>query len=86
MFSHKDPDSKWNQDVTIYSVTKWEGTPAETGSTEPMWFDMDKIPWNRMWEDNEKWLPKVLDGEKVDAIFLFNGDNTLAEYRFEKIS
>jgi 8-oxo-dGTP pyrophosphatase MutT (NUDIX family) len=84
MFSHKASDSKWNQDVTIYSITKWEGTPTETNSIEPIWFDIDKIPWDRMWEDNKKWLPKVLAGEKVDAIFLFNGDNTLADFRFEK--
>lgn len=85
MFSHKPPDSQWNQDVRIYSVTKWEGTPSETESTKPEWFDVDNIPWERMWEDNEHWLPKVLNGQRVDAIFLFSGDNKITEYRFDEV-
>jgi ADP-ribose pyrophosphatase YjhB (NUDIX family) len=86
IFAHKAPDSKWNQDVLIYEITKWEGEPTETESTKPMWFDKNEIPWEKMWEDNEKWLPLVLSGEQVDAIFLFSGDNKIAEFRFNKPS
>jgi 8-oxo-dGTP diphosphatase len=83
IFTHKSPDSSWNQDVRIYEITKWEGVPAETESTKPIWFEASKIPWDKMWEDNEHWLPKVLSGKQVDAVFLFSGDNKIAEYRFE---
>ncbi len=85
LFSHKAHDSKWNQDVTIYQVTKWDGSPEETESTKPVWFDKEQIPWGQMWEDNEHWLPKVLAGQIVNAIFLFSGDNKIAEYRFEEV-
>ena len=85
-FSHKPPDSPWNQDVIIYSITKWEGTPSETESIQPLWFEERKIPWDRMWEDNQHWLPKVLLGQRVDAIFLFSDDNQIAEYRFEEVN
>lgn len=84
IFAHKPPDSPWNQDVTIYSITKWEGLPCETESIKPLWFDIGEIPWERMWEDNDYWLPKVLSGQRVDAIFLFSDDNQIAEYRFEE--
>ena len=77
IFMHKAPDSKWNQDVEIYEITKWEGEPTETESTKPVWFDEDEIPWEKMWEDNQHWLPLVLEGKTVDAIFLFSGDNTI---------
>lgn len=86
MFSHKAPDSKWNQDVDIYVVIKWEGTPTETESTKPEWIGIGAIPWDRMWEDNQHWIPKVLAGQFVNAIFLFNEDNKIAEYRFDPIS
>ena len=85
IFSHKPPDSLWNQDVTIYSITKWEGIPSETESIHPIWFDEREIPWERMWEDNQHWLPKVLAGQRVDAIFLFSDDNQIAEYRFDEV-
>ncbi|HSV95113.1 MAG TPA: NUDIX domain-containing protein [Spirochaetia bacterium] len=84
VFMHKDPNSKWNQDVKIYEITEWEGEPVETESTKPSWFDEDKIPWEKMWEDNEHWLPLVLSGKKIDAVFLFSDDNKVAEYRFDE--
>src|SRR3989344_9508949 len=85
IFAHKPPDSKWNQDVKIYSITKWEETPTETESTKPVWFNISDIPWGRMWEDNEHWLPRVLAGQIVNAIFLFSGDNKVAEFRFDEV-
>lgn len=83
IFTHKPSDSKWNQDVLVYQITEWKGVPQETDSTKPVWFDKDKIPWGKMWEDNEKWMPKTLLGQVVNAVFLFSGDNTLKEFRFE---
>lgn len=85
LFSHKTPDSKWNQEVVIYQITKWDGSPEETESTIPAWFDKGQIPWNQMWEDNEHWLPKVLAGQIVNAIFLYSDDKRIAEYRFEEV-
>ena len=86
MFSHKSPDSKWNQDVSVYVVTGWNGTPTETESTKPEWFEVGNIPWESMWEDNKYWMLKVLAGRMVNAVFLFNGDNKISEYRFDPIS
>ena len=84
IFSHKPPDSKWNNDVKVYSITGWKGSPTETESTKPLWFSINDIPWKNMWEDNEHWLPKVLSGQQVDAVFLFSDDNKIVEYRFEE--
>jgi 8-oxo-dGTP pyrophosphatase MutT (NUDIX family) len=84
IYPHKAPDTDWNQDVVVYLITSWEGDPIETQSTKPAWFDISNIPWESMWEDNKHWLPKVLSGQKVDAIFLFNENNKLSDFRFEK--
>ena len=83
IFTHKPLDSTWNQDVQIYTISRWEGTPTETESAKPVWFKIGEIPWERMWEDNQQWLPKVLSGQRVNAIFLFSDDNKIAESRFE---
>ena len=57
---------------------------SETESTKPVWFDIGDLPWNRMWKDNENWLPKVLSSQQVNAIFLFSDDNKVVDYRFEE--
>jgi len=45
---------------------------------------MGNIPWGRMWEDNQYWLPKVLSGQQIDAIFLYRDDYKVVEYRFDE--
>ena len=81
IFSHKPPDSQWNQDVIIYLITKWQGEPSETESIKPEWFNIDEIPWARMWEDSIHWLPSVLADRPVNAIFLYSDDNRISDYR-----
>lgn len=72
---------KWNQDVRIYIIDEWEGEPVETDAMRPTWYDQNELPESQMWEDNRIWLPKVLKGEAVDAIFMFDNDNQkVAEY------
>ena len=47
------------------------------------WFSRDKIPYDRMWDDDKYWLPAILDGKRVQATFVFrenNGENVV-EYK-----
>lgn len=80
IFTHKP---KWNQDVTIYLVDQWEGNPAESDVIKPLWFAADQIPFDKMWDDNSYWVPKVLAGEKVNAVFLLGEGNKVIEHFFE---
>jgi 8-oxo-dGTP diphosphatase len=75
-FPHKP---KWNQDVAVYIATEWIGEPhkvipndSESGIIDPKWFKLDAIPYDKMWEDNERWLPQILKGEDVSMEFLFD--------------
>lgn len=80
IFPHKP---LWNQDVRVYSVSQWEGIPQETDAIKPIWFAEGQLPVHRMWHDNGFWLPKVLAGESVNAVFLFGEDNKVIESLFE---
>jgi hypothetical protein len=74
------PDNlKWNQDVRIYIVEKWEGEPTETEAIKPNWYQISNLPLAQMWEDNAYWVPKSLEGVKVDMIFLIGNDNKTLE-------
>ncbi len=81
IFPHKP---KWNQEVTVYVVDKWEGDPKETEPIKPMWFNIKELPTSRMWDDNAYWVPKVLLGEQIDAIFLYGEDNKVVESVFKQ--
>lgn len=51
--------------LTIFLCERWQGEPNATESARPKWFGFDDIPYQDMFGDTEKWLPRVLEGEKV---------------------
>ena len=48
----------------------WNGIEAESAEAKPFWCDLDKIPWEQMWEDDRIWLPLTLDGKKVRGFYI----------------
>jgi len=79
-FPHKP---KWNQEVYVYWVKEWEGEGQESEETKPQWFKEKNIPYNKMWDDDQYWLPHFLKGIKFKAKFVFNQENKVIEKSFE---
>ena len=71
-FPHR-PD--WSQLVHVYATHKWTGVPVESDEMRPAWFDVNQVPYKRMWQDAQHWLPPVLAGRRVYADFVFQADN-----------
>ncbi len=66
---------EWNQVVYAFVATRWLGEPAVSDEMDPAWFEIDQIPYDRMWQDGEHWLLRVLAGDRVRARFTFCADN-----------
>lgn len=69
--------------VWVYSSEEFEGVPTETIEAKPLWVPLDKIPYDRMWEDDQIWLPMLLRGERFQGRWLFDGD-TMLDYELLK--
>lgn len=81
-----EPDKKdWNQDVHVFLITKWKGIPQETEEMRPKWFGITRLPFEAMWPDDPFWLPKILEGESVEAWFSFNKDNQISDYKIKNV-
>jgi 8-oxo-dGTP pyrophosphatase MutT (NUDIX family) len=61
----------------IYFCDRWEGEPAESEEMAPQWFSTDTIPFDKMWPDDQYWLPEVLAGNKVLGTFTFDEQNNM---------
>ncbi len=72
-FFPAQPD--WNQIVYAFLAERWHGEPIETHEMKPVWFNTNSIPYDKMWADDNHWLPLVLRGRRVDATFTFKVDN-----------
>ncbi|CAM3588188.1 8-oxo-dGTP diphosphatase [Parendozoicomonas haliclonae] len=69
--------------VHIYTTNEYTGTPTETDEAEPLWFDLDKIPYEEMWEDDYLWIPMMLEGKDFTGRFLFDNSKML-DYALEE--
>lgn len=67
----------WHMYVYAYMCDEWEGEPSESDEMMPKWFHVEDIPFGDMWDDDEFWLPYVLDGKKVRGEFIFDIDDRL---------
>lgn len=65
---------------TVFTATGYTGTPTETDEADPLWFGVGEIPYDEMWEDDQYWLPQVLDGQNFEGRFLFDGDKMLGKH------
>lgn len=81
-----DEKPEWNMDVHIFFINDYSLEIIETDEIKPMWFDIDNIPYDKMWADDIYWLPRVLAGEKnIEYNFYFDKDNWKMR-DFQKIS
>ena len=67
--------------VHVYLVRRFSGTPRSSSEGRVRWFDLGKIPYPLMWDDDRYWLPLLLNGVKFDARFFYDKKNeTVTSY------
>lgn len=58
--------------VYIFTASGYRGEPRETKEAIPLWFKIEELPYDLMWEDDRYWLPHVLKGRGVYGRFIFD--------------
>lgn len=67
----------------IFLVDEWKGDPKPTDELTAEWFDIKDIPYGQMWPTDKEWLPRVLNGEQIDAEFHFYSEGKgVQEFEF----
>ena len=56
----------------LYIASEWQGEPTESDEMKPEWFDIQSIPYDKMFPDDKYWLPLILEGRKIKAYFDFD--------------
>jgi len=71
-----DDNPKWNNKCHVFLYeNEFQGSLRETEEMKPKWFDVNNIPYEKMWKDDEYWLPRVvLKNERVHYLVRFNKD------------
>ena len=75
----------WSQVVHVFMARVWTGNPEESDEMQPVWYMIDKIPFESMWDDASYWLPLVFEGKRIKASFVYKDDNeTVGEAKIEE--
>jgi 8-oxo-dGTP diphosphatase len=71
--------------VHVYLTESFSGTPTESPEGDPAWYDLEDLPYDRMWDDDRHWLPPVVAGEAVAGEFRFDADgDALLDWDLER--
>ncbi|MBL7053433.1 MAG: 8-oxo-dGTP diphosphatase [Candidatus Portnoybacteria bacterium] len=84
-FPEVPKEKDFDQQVHVFLVKDWEGEPIETEEMAPKWFNLDKIPFDQMWDDDKHWLPHVLEEKKLKAKFVFDKEEKIADQNIEVV-
>lgn len=60
--------------IHVFSVNEFTGKLKESEEGELKWFSLDKIPFDKMWQDDTHWVPLMLQGKRFDGEFFFDED------------
>ena len=75
---------EWTQQVHVFFARSWQGRAVEGREMAPVWFGVDSLPFDEMWQDGAHWLLPILAGRRIQGWFTFQPDNeTLAEGSIE---
>ncbi len=55
-----------------YIARTWENDPEESDEMVPQWFKVAELPLDDMWDSDKQWVPRVLSGERLKGIFVFD--------------
>lgn len=69
----------------VYVATGYVGDIKDTDEMEPSWFDINRLPFDKMFGDDSYWLPQVLLGEKIVAEFDFDKDFNILNYNVKTV-
>ncbi len=74
---------EWDQDVHIFLLESMKEA-KETEEMKPEIFSKQKIPFSDMWEGDDKWIPLILEKQKIEATLEFTGEGNFSRIIFEK--
>lgn len=72
---------EWDQKVHVFVVYYNEdmGEPKESEEMSVVWYRIEDIPFEKMWDPDKNWIPYILDNKKILSEIHFNEDNNTTD-------
>ena len=63
----------------VFRASGFQGEPTETDEAVPLWFPIDAVPYDEMWDDDRLWFPHLFAGRWFDGRCVFDDDERLLD-------
>lgn len=73
------------EEMHVFIANDYIGQVCETEEMRPQWFDMDKIPYDRMFAADRIWMKEVFNNKKITGNVKFDENFNLLDYKFEEM-
>ncbi len=77
-----DPD----MEVHYFRVDDYDGKEQDSTEMQVAWFELDKIPYPKMWPNDVYWMPMLLQNKLFSGEFFFNQKYEIIKHNIEQVS
>ncbi|XP_033223124.1 7,8-dihydro-8-oxoguanine triphosphatase-like [Belonocnema kinseyi] len=72
--------------VHVFDTYTYNGDITESEEMLPKWYSTEEIPFSEMKVDTRIWFPHMLKGNLFKGYFLYQGEDTLIDYKIELLT
>jgi len=70
----------------VFAAGGFSGEMKASDEGELRWFDIERMPFGHMWEDDVHWVPLLLQGKSFEGRFVFSKEgNRMLEYELAEL-
>ncbi len=78
---HFETKKAWDNECNVYKLMNYAGGFKDSDEmAEIKYFDLADLPWEKMWESDRTWLPKMLKGEMLNEDFYHTDDGKVISH------
>ncbi len=74
-----NPD--WDNECHVFRINDFAWVAEETEEMKPEWYNLDQIPYDKMWKDDIIWLPRIIAWEYIEYELYFDKEWWVADYK-----
>jgi 8-oxo-dGTP diphosphatase len=67
----------YNLECWVFRANAHSGDPTSSSEAIPFWSSINELPYDRMWADDNEWVPFLIRSETFQGEFVFDGDKML---------
>ena len=70
----------WDNSSTVFITTTFSGKVIpETEECSASWIPIERIPYDKMWDDDHLWFPLVFSGQFFQRRYSFDENNEMSQ-------